>query len=344
EYKESLRTRMGLNAGIMPGVIQRAKNRPKRIVLPESYHYKILKAAQILADEKIAVPVLLGEQRRIENLMKEYDVEVKGAEFIDVDAQRDMRLRYAEAFFRRRCRKGMTLPEAKQLMRRRDYFGMSMIEAGDADGMVLGLTQSYASAVRAALEVVGLEPDAKTCAGLYIMNTRKGVYFFADCTVNKEPNDEQLADIARLAARAAKFLDVVPRVAFISYANFGGAKDELNDRIRRAVRLAQKNNPELLIEGEMQANIAVRPDLQEEFFPFSALREKGANVLVFPNLAAANACYKVLQELGEVEAVGPVLMGVNKPVHIVQLGSSVREIVNMAAIAVLDAQSENVFF
>jgi malate dehydrogenase (oxaloacetate-decarboxylating)(NADP+) len=176
------------------------------------------------------------------------------------------------------------------------------------------------------------------------MNTRRGVFFFADCTVNREPTDEQLADIARLSARAAKFLDVEPRVAFISFANFGGGKDELNDRIRRAVRLAQKSCPEILVEGEMQANIAVRPDLQQEFFPFSALRDKGANVLVFPNLAAANASYKVLQELGEVEAVGPVLLGVNKPVHIVQLGSSVREIVNMAAITVLDAQAENVFF
>jgi malate dehydrogenase (oxaloacetate-decarboxylating)(NADP+) len=343
-YKESLRTRMGLNAGIMPGIIQRAKNHPKRIVLPESYNYKILKAAQILADEKIAVPVLLGNQARIEALLDEYEIELKGAEYFDLDAERERRLRYADTFFARRARKGMTLQEAKQMMRRRDYFGMSMVEAGDADGIVLGVTQSYASAVRAALEVSGLEPQAKTCAGLYIMNTRKGVYLFADCTVNREPTDEQLVDIARLSARAAKFLDVVPRVAFISYANFGGAKDELNDRIRRAVRLAQQHHPDILIEGEMQANIAVRPDLQKEFFPFSRLSERGANVLVFPTLVAANACYKVLQELGEVEAVGPVLLGINKPVHIVQLGSSVREIVNMVAITVVDAQAENVFF
>ncbi|MCS6904496.1 MAG: NADP-dependent malic enzyme [Bacteroidia bacterium] len=344
KYKLELMTRMGFNKGLMHRVIQRAKNSLKTIVLPQSYHYKTLKAAQILTDEKIARPLLLGNRQRIEQLLKDYEIEITDLNVIDPETEHQMREMFAQEFFKKRQRKGRTLSESQQLMRSRNYFGVMMVHLGYADGLITGLTVSYNNAIRPILEVIDLEPGTDTAVGLYIMNTRRGVYLLADCTINKNPDEDRLVNIAKLTARAAHFFNIEPRIAFLSFSNFGSTRDAEAQKMANATAKFKKIMPEVVADGELQANIAMRPDLMEEFFPFSELAKTGANTFIFPNLAAANIAYKLLQELGELEPIGPILLGLNKPVHVLQMGASVREIVDLAAITAVDAQSENRFF
>jgi malate dehydrogenase (oxaloacetate-decarboxylating)(NADP+) len=332
--------RLGIDQRLMSRIINRAKKSPKRVVFAEADNAKILKAAQIVQDEGIGYPILLGNKEKIERLIAEHQLELDNCEVIDVhDSQLAERVeRYATNLFERRKRKGVTMYEARKLMRDRNYFGAMMLHHDECDALISGLTKDYPKTLTPALQVIGTECGIDKVAGMYIISNKNNTYFFSDTTVNRDPSAEELVDIIGLTARGVKFFDHTPRMAVLSYSNFGSSRGNVPDKAAKATALAKAKYPELLIEGDMQANIALNPQLQRENYPFSDLSDAGANTLIFPNLASGNIAYKLLMEIGGAEAIGPVLMGMCKPVHILQLGSSIREIVNMVAIAVVDAQ------
>jgi malate dehydrogenase (oxaloacetate-decarboxylating)(NADP+) len=336
EYREQLERRLGKVQGVMRIMIHKAQQKPKRVVFPEGEELKILRAAQILIDEKIATPILLGRESIIRKRMANLHLTLESAVIID-PAESSEHTRYANELFRRRERKGVTCSEADKLIRHHNYFGSIMVAVGDADALVGGLTQHYPETIRPGLEVIPVRAGLRIVAGVYLMITQRGVYFIADATVNIEPSSEDLAEIAILAADTARRFNVTPRVALLSFSNFGSTRHPLADKVRRAVELVRKRAPELMVDGEMQADTAVTPEILEHDYPFSSLKG-GANVLVFPNLEAGNVAYKLLARLGGAEAIGPILTGLSKPVHVLQRGAEVNEIVNVAAIAVVDAQ------
>lgn len=340
-YELELQERIGIDQRLMSRVISRAKKDPKRIVFAEADNIKILKAAQMIRDEKIAIPILLGNEEKINLLIDENKLDLNGAIIIDTYKSLDKLKEYGEVLYQKRQRKGLTLKEAVRLMRDRNYFGAMMVELGEADALISGLTKDYPKTILPSLQVIGVKPGIDRVAGMYIMNTDKGPYFFADTTVNLDPSAEELVEIIGLTANGVKFFDIEPRIAVLSYSNFGSAKGEIATKTAKAAMLAKKKYPELIIEGEMQANVALNEEIQKENYPFSSLIGKKANTLIFPDLSSGNIAYKLLAEIGNAEAIGPVLLGMNKPVHILQLGSSIREIVNMVAIAVVDAQTKN---
>ncbi|UOQ53494.1 NADP-dependent malic enzyme [Hymenobacter cellulosivorans] len=338
-YEDELRSRLGVNQKLMNRITSAAKANPKRVVFAEGDNYKILKSAQIVYDEGIAVPILLGNRKKIDAIARANSLDLEGCQIIDIleeDAKRD---EYAELLFRKRQRRGITLYEGRRLLRERNYYASMMVETGEADAFISGLSKDYSKSILPALQVIGVDDGVQRVAGMYIIQHKKGPFFFADTTVNIDPTAEEMVDIIGLAARTVRFFDTEPRVAVLSYSNFGSNPGPLPDKARRATELAKKRYPDLLLDGEMQANTALNPELLREQYPFSELAENGANTLIFPNVVSGNIAYKVLQEIGGAEVIGPVLMGMRKPVHILQLGASVREIVNMTAIAVVDAQT-----
>jgi malate dehydrogenase (oxaloacetate-decarboxylating)(NADP+) len=335
-YRDELERRQSKVHGVMRIMIHKAQQKPKRVVFPEGEESKILRAAQILIDEKIALPILLGREVVIRERMADLQLTLSSVSIVD-PAQSLDRARYADELFRLRQRKGVTRKEAGQLILNHTYFGSIMVALEDADALVGGLTQHYPDTIRPGLEVIPIREGLRRVAGLYMMITLNGVYFFADATVNIEPSAEDLAEIAISAAETAERFDVKPRVALLSFSNFGSARHPLADKVRKAVELIKKRAPELMVDGEMQADTAVAPEIIEQDYPFSSLKG-GANVLIFPNLEAGNVAYKLLSRLGAAEAVGPILTGLSKPVHVLQRGAEVNEIVNVAAIAVVDAQ------
>ena len=338
-YEDDLRGRLGVNQKLMNRITSAARANPKRVVFAEADNYKILKAAQILCDEGIAVPILLGPRKKLDAIALANNLDLSGCEIIDILEEDAKREEYANLLYEKRRRRGITLYEGRRLLRERNYYGSMMLETGDADAFIAGLTKDYGKSIVPSLQVIGVEEGVKRVASMYIIQHRKGPYFFADTTVNIDPTAEEMVDIIGLTAEAVRFFDAEPRVAVISYSNFGSNPGELPDKARRATELAKKRYPDLILDGEMQANTALNPDLLREQYPFSELAAKGgANTLIFPNVISGNIAYKVLQEIGGAEVIGPVLMGMRKPVHILQLGASVREIVNMASIAVVDAQ------
>jgi malate dehydrogenase (oxaloacetate-decarboxylating)(NADP+) len=338
-YALQLQQRLGIDHRLMSRVIARAKQNPKRVVFAEAEHYKILKAAQILVDEGIATPILLGNKEKIQAIIKENGLsDLDNVEIIEPYLARQKRIEYGEILYQKRHRKGLEKGDGRKLMRDRNYFGAMMVETGEADALISGLTTDYATTIRPALQVIGVAEGVNRVAGMYILISKKGTYFFSDTTVNVNPNAEELVEIIGLTANMVRFFDSEPRIALMSYSNFGSSKGEVPDKMALVRKLAKKKYPGLLIEGEMQANIAVNKELQKENYPFSELAEEGANTLIFPGLASGNISYKLLQEVGNNEAIGPILMGMKKPVHVLQMGSSVREIVNMVAIAVVEAQ------
>jgi malate dehydrogenase (oxaloacetate-decarboxylating)(NADP+) len=337
-YTEELKGRLGGEDAIMRAITSRAKSDPKRVVFAEADNYKILKAAQIVKDEHIAIPILLGNKEIIQQIIEENALELEGVEIIDPLLETERMDKYSESLFAKRQRRGVTLFEASKLLRDRNYFGASMVEFGEADAMISGLTKNYATTVKPALQIIGTEEGVNRVAGMYMMMTKKGPVFFGDTTVNVDPTVEELVDITVLLERSVRKFNIQPRIAMLSYSNFGSNEGIVPEKTRTAVQLLHKNHPEILVDGEMQANFAMNNDLLKGNFPFSTLADAPANTLVFPNLESGNIAYKILQELGGAEAVGPILLGLKKPVHIVQLGSSVREIVNMVTIAVLDVQ------
>ena len=338
KYHQELLKRIGIDDKLTSRIIDLAKKNPKRVVFAEADNHKILKAAQVLQDEGIAKPILLGSRKEIERLIKEHDLELDECKIVDPREEKELTEKYAQHYYERRQRKGATIYDANRVMRDRNGFGAMMVEFGEGDALVSGLTKDYSKTILPSLQIIGMAPGVKRVAGMYIIMNKKGNFFFADCTVNVDPTAEELVGIIGLAKRGVKFFDYEPRVAMLSYSNFGSSKGDVPDKTREAVRLAKEKFPDLVIEGDIQANVALNTDLQKENYPFSALAKEGANTLIFPNLASSNIAYKLLMEIGGAEAIGPILLGMKKPVHILQLGSSIREIVNMAAIAVVDAQ------
>jgi len=337
-YHLELQRRIGIDDKLMSRVINRAKKDPKRIVFAEAHNPKILKAAQIIQDEKIGFPILLGKKDIIQGLIKEHNLDLDECKIMDTYEEEERNEKFANFYYDKRKRKGVTLYESTKLMRERNMFGSMLVEHNEADALVSGLTKDYPKTILPALQVIGMEKNVNRVAGMYIIVNKKGTFFFADTTVNVDPNVEELVDIIGMTAIGARFFDIEPRVAVLSYSNFGSSKGDIPSKTQKAVALAKEKYPELVIDGEIQANVALNTQIQKENYPFSDLAEKGANTLIFPNLASGNIAYKLLMEMGGAEAIGPILLGMKKPVHILQLGSSIREIVNMAAIAVVDAQ------
>jgi len=339
-YNEELKARLGLDDKLMRMLTNKAKSSPKRVVFAEADHYKILKAAQIVRDEGIAIPILLGDKERIQSIMAENGLELEGVSIINPLEDKVNCTRYAEYLYKKRQRRGVTLFEAKKLMRDRNYYGAAMVQFGEADALISGLTKDYGSTIKPALQVIGIQNEVNRVAGMYMMLTKKGPVFFGDTTVNENPTVDELVDITTLIDRSVKKFNIQPRIAMLSYSNFGSNDGVVPQKVRQAVKILHEKHKEIVVDGEMQANFAMNPDLLKDNYPFSNLVGAPANVLIFPNLESGNIAYKLLQEIGGAEAVGPILLGLNKPVHVLQLGSSVREIVNMITIAVVDVQTK----
>jgi len=339
-YREDLKLRLGMDDALLRAISNKAKLDPKRVVFAEADNYKILKAAQIVNDDGVATPILLGDKQKILELIEANELDMEGVTIIDPAEETAKTELYADYLYQKRQRKGITLYEAKKLLRDRNYFGACMVQFGEADALISGLTKNYIQTIRPALQIIGTEPGVDKVAGMYMMLTEKGPVFFGDTTVNVNPTLNELVDLTVLIDRSIKKFNIQPRIAMLSYSNFGSNEGEVPDKTREAVRLLHQNHPDILVDGDMQANFAMNPALLKDNFSFSTLNGQAANTLVFPNLASGNIAYKLIQELAGAEAIGPILLGMNKPVHILQLGSSVREIVNMVTIAVVDAQSK----
>lgn len=338
-YKEDLRKRLGKDDGIMRTLTRKAKQNPKRVVFAEADNYKTLRAAQIVKEEKIASPILLGNREKIQNLIKEYDFELPDVEIIDPHAEvgSERFNKFAAHLYTKRQRRGISENGAKKLMTDRNYFAASMVQFGEADTLISGLTRNYGATIRPALQVIGAKPNSRV-AGMYMMLTSKGPIFFGDTTVNEDPNPEELADITLLLDNAIRRFNIKPRIALLSYSNFGSNDGRVATKVRETAKLLREKAPEIIVDGDIQANFALNSEMLKSNFPFSCLNGEPANTLVFPNLESGNIAYKLLQEVGNAEAVGPILLGMNKPIHVLQLDSSVREIVNMVTIAVVDVQ------
>ena len=341
-YKNDLDNRLGKDNRLMRSLANKAKSNPKRIVFTEADNYKILKAAQLAKDEGIAKPILLGNKEKILSLLETHQIDMGDAPIIDpwLPEEEAKRIEFGDILWAKMQRKGITQYDARKLMRDRNYFGAMMVERGMADAMISGLTRKYGAPIKPALEIIGVQEGVSRVAGLYMMITKRGPYFFADTTMNLDPNAQQLADIAVLTANTVKQYNITPRIALLSYSNFGSAEGEIPKKVQEAVKILHGNYPGLIVDGDVQANFAVDNELLKEQFPFSTLVDKDVNTFIFPNLASGNIAYKILQQLGGAEAIGPILIGLKKPVHVLQLGSSVREIVNMITIAVIDAQNK----
>jgi len=340
-YKTELTNRLGLDNKLIRFITVKAKQNPKRVVFAEADHYKILKAAQVVRDEGIARPILLGKPEKIRKLIEEFNLDLEDITIIDPRSkeEEERKQAFADLFFQKRKRKGFTMYEARQIMRERNHFGAMMVETGAADAMISGLTRKYADPIRASLQIIGMQDGIKRACGMYIMITKQGPYFFADTTMNVNPSAQDLVDITVLTAQAVKQFNIIPRIAMLSYSNFGSVTGAVPDKVSEAVEILHRDYPGMIVDGEMQANFALNNELLKEQFPFSDLVDKKVNTLIFPDVTSGNICYKLMQEMGKAEAIGPILLGLKKPVHVVQLGSSVREIVNMVTIAVIDAQS-----
>lgn len=341
EYKEKLEASLGLSKKITRFFINKAKKDPKRIVYPEGEHEPILKACELILDEGLAHPILLGRRGIIEQKMHDLRLNLgKGIDIIE-PAHSEKLDDYVEEFYKLRQRKGMTHQHAREMLRRNNYFGTMMVHLGDADGLVSGLTKPYPETIRPALQIVGMRPDVTTVAGLYVLVLKEKIVFIADGTVNIEPNAEDLAEIAIMSADAVREFDIEPRVAMLSFSNFGSTRHPLSDKVRRATEIVKERMPDLIIDGEMQVDTALVPEIIEETYPFSALNGKGgANVLICPNLESGNMANKLLQRLGGAESIGPILLGINKPIHVLQIGDfDETDVVSMTAIAGIHAQA-----
>jgi len=339
-YAVELNKRLGLDNQIMRVLGNRARKDPKRLVFAEADNQKILKAASIIYDEGIAYPILLGEAARIQKIADENNIDISDLPIIDPrsDEMEEKRNEYAEVFFAKRQRKGYNHYESKKVVRERVHFGCMMVEMGDADAMISGLTRNYGEAIRPALQIIGVDEGVKKIAGMYLLLTKRGPLFLADTTVNLNPTAEELADIALLVAKEVRNFNLTPRIAMLSYSNFGSSDTKEAQLVAAATNILKSRNPTLIVDGEMQASIAFNNEILKENYPFSELVDQNVNVLIFPNLSSGNVAYNLLKEVGGADAVGPILLGMKKPVHVLQLGSSVRNIINMASIAVVDAQ------
>ena len=339
-YKQELNKRLGLDNQVMRAIGSKARKNPKRIVFAEADNPKVLKAAQIVFDEGIGFPILLGNEDKIKKIAEENAVDLESLPIFDPrsDVTEEKRNQYGELFLGKMGRKGFNAYEAKKIMKDRNHYGCMMVECGDADAMISGLTKNYPDTIRPAIEIIGMEEGVSKIAGMYMMLTKKGPIFLADTTVNFNPTAEELAEITLLAAKEIRQFNITPRIAMLSYSNFGSSNSPEAKLVAKARKIIKEKAPALIVDGEMQASLAFNKELMQENYPFSELADQDVNTLIFPNLSAGNIAYNLMKELGTADAVGPILLGLKKPVHILQLGSSIRSIVNMAAIAVVDAQ------
>jgi len=338
-YKEILKGRMGIENRLIQEVRLKAQQNPKRLVFSEAASFKMLKAVQTVIQEKIATPVLLGDKQQIEQLIKEFHLDLNGIEIIDQTSpeMKATREKYAGKLYKARQRKGMSQEDALKQMRLPNHFGMMMVTEGDADAFLSGFSSKYADVIKPAIQIAGTNNPKKHIAGMYIVHTKRGPYFFADTTVNIQPSSRTLVDTTVMVAEQVSHFNMEPVIALVSYSNFGAINGASALRSREAVEILHREHPELLVDGEMQMNYALNKDLRMQKFPFSKLGDKKVNTIVFPNLSSGNIAYKMIQEVGR-GVTGPILLGVGKPIHILQMESDVREIVDMAAFAVVDAQ------
>jgi len=336
EYRQQLESRLGRARGLLRGIINRASRDPKRVVFPEGDELKVVRAAAQLVDDGIASPVLLGSRERIATIARAAKVDLEGIEIED-PATSPRRDAYAHFLWERRQRKGMSLDEARRRIYNGNYFGSCMVANGDADALVSGVNLHYPETIRPALEVIGAHPKAGIVSGFYMLVFEQHVAVLGDTTVNIDPTAENLAQIAYAAARITRTLGIEPRIAMLSFSNFGSVRHPEAEKVGRAVALLRERDPSLIVDGEMQADTAVEPHILRRDYPFSALKER-ANVLIFPNLSAGNIAYKLLNHLGGATAIGPILVGMRRPVHVLERGADVQDIVNMSAVAVVDAQ------
>ncbi|HEY9341688.1 MAG TPA: NADP-dependent malic enzyme [Hanamia sp.] len=339
-YKNQLNERLGIDNQLLRVIGAKARKNPKKVVFAEAENSKILKTVQLAQDEGIAFPILLGNREKILQIAEDNGIDLSDIPIIDPksDEAQQKRKEFGELFFAKRQRKGFNYYEAKKMMRDRNYFGCMMVETGEADAMISGLSKNYPDTIRPALQTIGLENESKKVAGMYIIMTKKGPLFLADTTVNFNPTAEELADIALMVAKEVKTFGITPCIAMLSYSNFGSSNSPEAKLVARAREIVKQKEPSLIIDGEMQANVAFNKEILKDNYPFSELVNHDVNVLIFPNLAAGNVAYNLLQEVGGADLIGPILLGLNKPVHILQLGSHVRSIYNMVLIAVIDAQ------
>jgi malate dehydrogenase (oxaloacetate-decarboxylating)(NADP+) len=342
-YEQELSGRLGRYEQLSRVILNKAKINPKRVVFADAEDIQVLKAAQQVRDEGIAYPILLGDVKTIQQLILDHKLDLAEVPVIDPRASENESTidRYAEHFFAKRKRKGITPSEARRMLFYRNYFGAMMVETGEADAFISGLTRTYPDTIRPALHVIGREEGVNRVAGMYILLTPRGPLFFSDTTVNLDPTVEELVEITELTARTIQRFNIKPRIALVTYSNFGSAGGKDAEKMARAAEVLKKKHPEMIVDGELQAHLAFDTDLLKKNHPFSDLIEGGANTLIFPNLSASNIAYNLLKEAAQLETIGPILLGMKKPVHVLQLGSTVREIVNMVAIAVVEAQMKD---
>lgn len=339
-YEQQLANRLGRYERLSRAIINKAKNDPKRVVFADAENIQVLKAAQQVRDESIAIPILLGDLKTIQGLIKEHNLDLGEVRIVDPRAVENEATveQYADILYKKRQRKGMTPTEARRTIFYRNYYGAMMVENGEADAFISGLTRNYPDTIRPALHVIGKEEGVDRVAGMYILHTPRGPLFFSDTTVNLDPTVEEIVEITELTAQAIERFNIKPRIAMVTYSNFGSARGKDADKMSAAVAILKKKHPDMIVDGEVQAHLALDTELLKKNHPFSDLVEGGANTLIFPNLSASNIAYNLLKEAAQLETIGPILLGLKKPVHVLQLGSSVREIVNMVAIAVVEAQ------
>ncbi len=339
-YVLELNKRLGLDNQLIRVIGNKARRDPKRLVFAEADNQKILKAASIIYDEGVAYPILLGDPIKINRIAEEHNIDITDLPIIDPrsDEMESKREFYGELFFKKRQRKGFNHYESIKIMKDRNHFGCMMVETGDADAMLSGLTKNYAEAIRPALQIIGTEEGVKKIAGMYLLLTKKGPLFLADTTVNFNPTAEELADITMMVAKEVRNFNLTPRIAMLSYSNFGSSDSGEAKLVAEATRILKQRNPSLIVDGEMQGSMAFNKEILRDNYPFSELVDEDVNVLMFPNLTAGNVAYNLLKEVGGADAIGPILLGLKKPVHVLQLGSTVRSIINMALVAVVDAQ------
>ena len=334
-YEEQLKERLGFSQEVVRVMIHKAQKSPKKIVYPEGEEEKIIRAANEVFLEEIGKPILLGNKEIIKNKIVEFGYDVNNFEICDPPVC-EKHEAYAQEFCKNRFRKGVTIKDARNLMNEPNYFGSMMVKMGDADTLVGGLTYHYPQTIRPALQCLGIKQGYNICAGLYIVIIKKKTFFFADTTVNIDPTSEQLVEIAMMTAETVKQFDIQPRIAMLSFSNFGSSKYPQSEKVAKAVKLLHEKRPDLMVDGEMQADVAVVPELLEAAFPFSTLKG-GANVLIFPDLNAGNIAYKLFERISNATVIGPILMGMNKPVQVLQRAATVNDIVNMSAIAIAEA-------
>lgn len=338
-YKNTLIEKLGRDDKFIRLAQEKAKRDPKRIVLAEGDSFKVLKAAQIAIEEGIAIPILLGDRSKILAIIEKHNLGISDIPIVDPYNDKDTCERYAKLLFNKRKRKGITQRDAVKLMRDRNYFGSAMLEAGDADAFVSGSTKKYSDVVKPIFEIIGTADGSNKVAGLYIMLTKKGPVFFSDVTINENPTAEDIVEITLQTANLIKRISMTPRIALLSYSNFGSSSLKDAKKMQKASEILRREHPDLIVDGEMQANFAIDNELLKENFPFSDLVGKKVNAFIFPNLAAGNIAYKLIQGLNAAEALGPILIGVNKPAHVLQMGCSTREILNIMTLAAVDAQT-----